>query len=331
MSGQFLEFRSIQSISLLSLSSVTLSTAMTVKLNREQLTTEQQNVHSLDLDSRSIAEILTIINTEDAGVAGVVGEVLSAVEEAVVLAVEAIRGGHRVFYVGAGTSGRLGVLDAAECPPTFSAPPEWFTGIIAGGKEALTRSIEGAEDKPEDAVRDLKEAGLSSGDLVVGIASSSTTPYVLRALEYGRESNCGTVFLICNPKPLIEIEVDVLIPVNVGQEVITGSTRMKSGTATKMVLNMISTATMVRLGKVYGNLMVDLSAVNEKLVDRGIRIISQITTLSYNEAGELLQQANMEVKTAIVMYSQNCNYQQAKALLDEQGGFLRPFLENEPD
>jgi N-acetylmuramic acid 6-phosphate etherase len=158
---------------------------MTDKLDREQLFTEQQNIRSLDLDSRSIAEILTIINDEDAGVAEAVRKVLPAVEQAVELAVEAIRGGHRVFYVGAGTSGRLGVLDASECPPTFSAPPEWFTGVIAGGREALTKSIEGAEDQPEEAVRDLDDAGLSAGDLVVGIASSSTTPYVLKALEYG--------------------------------------------------------------------------------------------------------------------------------------------------
>ncbi len=302
---------------------------MTDKLDREQLSTEQQNVRSLDLDSRSTSEILTIINDEDSTVAAAVRDVLPAVEQAVESAVKAIRGGHRVFYVGAGTSGRLGVLDAAECPPTFSAPPEWFTGIIAGGREALTRSIEGAEDKPEDAVRDLNDAGVSSGDLVVGIASSSTTPYVLRALKYGCESGCKTVFLICNPAPLVEVDVDVLIPLNVGQEVVTGSTRMKSGTATKMVLNMISTAAMVRLGKVYGNLMVDLKAVNEKLVDRGIRIISKLTSLSYDESRELLEEAQKEVKTAVVMHAKDCNYKEAKVLLSEHGGFLRPFLEDE--
>ena len=304
---------------------------MTDKLDREQLFTEQQNIRSLDLDSRSIAEILTIINDEDSGVAEAVRKVLPAVEQAVELAVEAIRGGHRVFYVGAGTSGRLGVLDASECPPTFSAPPEWFTGVIAGGREALTKSIEGAEDQPEEAVRDLDDAGLSAGDLIVGIASSSTTPYVLKALEYGHESGCGTVFLICNPAPLVEVDVDVLIPIDVGREVITGSTRMKSGTATKMVLNMISTAAMVRLGKVYDNLMVDLRAVNDKLVDRGTRIISKLTSLTYNESQKLLKEADMEVKTAVVMHVQSCDYDKAKALLSEQGGFLRPFLGNESD
>ena len=318
-----------QSISLLTLTSVTLSTSMTEKLDREQLSTEQQNVHSLDLDFRSVAEILTIINIEDAGVAEAVHKVLPEVEKAVELAVEVIKGEHRVFYVGAGTSGRLGVLDASECPPTFSAPPEWFSGIIAGGREALTNSIEGAEDNLEDAVRDLDEAGMTAGDLVVGIASSSTTPYVLRAMEYGRESGCGTVFLICNPAPLVQVDVDVLIPVDVGQEVITGSTRMKSGTATKLVLNMISTATMVRLGKVYGNLMVDLKAVNEKLVDRGTRIISKLTSLPYEESHKLLQEAEMEVKAAVVMHARSCNYDEAKILLEEQSGFLRPFLRDD--
>ena len=296
-------------------------------LNHKSLTTEQQNIASMDIDCRSVAEILETINSEDQGVAEAVARVMPEVEETVELTVNALRGGGHVFYIGAGTSGRLGVLDAAECPPTFSAPPDMFQGIIAGGDAALRQSIEGAEDIPENAVRDLKEKGLSAGDILIGIASSSTTPYVVRALEYGREIECKTVFLICNPAPLTPVEVDVLIAVDVGSEVITGSTRMKSGTATKLVLNMISTATMVRLGKVYGNLMVDLKAVNEKLVDRGTRIIAQLTDLPYDEAKTKLADAQMEVKAAIVMHHRNCGFDQARELLAQHDGFLRPTLE----
>ena len=297
------------------------------KLNRASLATEQQNPSSMDLDSKSVAEILEIINREDSTVSDAVREVLPHLEEVVNLAVDAIKIGHHVIYVGAGTSGRLGVLDAAECPPTFSAPPDFFQGVIAGGEEALRQSIEGAEDKPEDAERDLKSIGVNEGDVVIGIASSGTTTYVLHALQYAKTKGSSTVFLICNPSPLVEIDVDVLIAVDVGQEVITGSTRMKSGTATKMILNMISTATMVRLGKVYGNLMVDLKAVNEKLVDRGNRIISQLTGLDYNSANNLLMDAEKEVKTAIVMHHQKCDYDTARKTLDNNNGFLRFVIE----
>ena len=300
---------------------------MAERLIRSSLATEQQNPSSMDLDSKSVAEILEIINREDSTVSEAVREVLPQLEEVVNLAVDAIRGGHHVIYVGAGTSGRLGVLDAAECPPTFSAPPDFFQGVIAGGEEALRQSIEGAEDKPEDAERDLKSIDVREGDVVIGIASSGTTTYVLHALQYAKTKGSSTVFLICNPSPIVEIDVDVLIAVDVGQEVITGSTRMKSGTATKMILNMISTATMVRLGKVYGNLMVDLKAVNEKLVDRGNRIISQLTGLDYDSANNLLMDAEKEVKTAIVMHHQKCDYDTARQTLDDNDGFLRFVIE----
>ena len=296
---------------------------MAERLNRSSLVTEQQNPSSMDLDSKSVAEILEIINREDCKVAEAVHEVLPELEEVVNLAVSTIKSGHHVIYVGAGTSGRLGVLDAAECPPTFSAPPDFFQGVIAGGEEALRQSIEGAEDKPEDAERDLKSIDVREGDVVIGIASSGTTTYVIHALQYAKTKGSSTVFLICNPSPIVEIDVDVLIAVDVGQEVITGSTRMKSGTATKMILNMISTATMVRLGKVYGNLMVDLKAVNEKLVDRGNRIISHLTGLDYDSANNLLMDAEKEVKTAIVMHHQKCDYDTARQTLDDNDGFLR--------
>ena len=294
---------------------------------RELLHTEQQNIRSMDLDTLSVAEILGIINEEDKGVAYAVEKVLPQVERVVGYSVDAIKNGGHVFYVGAGSSGRLGVLDSAECPPTFSAPENMFQALVAGGDEALRRSIEGAEDKAENAVSDLQQMDLTSKDIVIGIASSSTTPYVLSALEYGRSIGCKTAFLICNPSPLISVNVDVLMAVDVGREVITGSTRMKSGTATKMVLNMISTATMVRLGKVYGNLMVDLKAVNEKLVDRGTRIIAQLTSLSYKKAEALLEKSNQEVKTALVMHVRNCDYTDATRLLKRHRGFLRPILE----
>lgn len=300
---------------------------MTRRLKRESLLTEQQNIRSMDIDTKSVSQILRIINDEDKTVSIAVQKVLSQVEKVANLAVDAIKNGGHVFYVGAGTSGRLGVLDSAECPPTFSAPPDMFQGIIAGGDAALKKSIEGAEDRPEDAVRDLKCSGLKGGDVVIGIATSSATPYVLKALEYGASIGCRTAFLICNPSPLTPVEVDVLIPVDVGQEVITGSTRMKSGTATKMVLNMISTATMIRLGKVYGNLMVDLTAVNEKLVDRGTRIIVQLTSLSYEKARSLLESAKREVKTAVVMHVHQCSYEAATRLLAKHDGFLRPIVE----
>ncbi len=294
--------------------------------NRKDLTTEQQNPNSHQIDKRSIPEILTIINGEDQSIAGAINKVIPEIARAVELAVKTIRNGHRIFYVGAGTSGRLGVLDATEMPPTYSAPRDWFQGIIAGGREALVRSIEGAEDKPEDAIRDLKAAGVEAGDLVFGIASSSATPYVVAALEYGRSVGTSTVYMICNPKPLVPVEVDVLIAVDVGPEIITGSTRMKSGTATKMVLNMISTTTMIRIGKVYGNLMVDLQVVNNKLVDRGTRIIEQLTGLDYDEAQEYLYRAEGSVKTAIVMARKNCGLNKAKSFLEKNDGLLRRVI-----
>lgn len=303
---------------------------MADRLKRESLSTEQQNIRSMDIDTKTVSEILTIINNEDRTIAHAVEIVLPQVEKVVELAVDSIKNGGHIFYVGAGTSGRLGVLDAAECPPTFSAPPDMFQGIICGGDEALKKSVEGAEDRPEDAVRDLENRGVQAGDVLIGIASSSTTPYVLRALEYGKSAGCKTAFLICNPSPLVPVEVDVLIAIDVGPEVITGSTRMKSGTATKLVLNLISTATMVRLGKVYRNLMVDLKAVNEKLVDRGTRIISQLTSLEYEESNTLLRKANGEVKTAIVMHAHHCDYQSARELLAKHDYFLRPLLETRP-
>jgi N-acetylmuramic acid 6-phosphate etherase len=290
--------------------------------SRGNLLTEKQNKATTNIDSKSITEILEIINREDQLIANKTAEAIPEIEQAVELTTKAIRCGNRIIYIGAGTSGRLGVLDASEIPPTFSAPPFWFNGIIAGGDDALRRSIEGAEDKPQEAENDLKEFGLKKGDVLIGISTSGAAAYVRQAIDYANKLNCGTVYLICTPKPYYETEADVMIIVETGPEVITGSTRMKAGTATKLVLNMISTTTMIRLGKVYGNLMVDLMTVNEKLVDRGTRIICQLTDLNNDEAKNALFAAEKSVKNAIVMVRKNCSLKEAKNYLSDYNGHL---------
>ena len=294
---------------------------------RADLTTEKQNPGSINLDAMSVRAMLTFINSEDQTVAEKVADAISDIEKTVELTTDALRNGNRIYYIGAGTSGRLGVLDASEMPPTFSVPSDWFTGIIAGGDKALRKSIEGAEDKPENAEKDLNNAGLSSGDVLIGISTSGAATYVKAAIEYAKMQQASTVYLICNPEPYLKADADIVIRVDVGPEVITGSTRMKSGTATKLVLNMISTATMVALGKVYRNLMVDLMAVNEKLVDRGTRIIVQLTGLQYTDALEALKNADMSVKKAGVMIKDNCSGKDADALLKKKGGILRDILD----
>ncbi len=295
--------------------------------SRADLLTEQQNPSTKDIDSKTVTEILELINREDQAVAEKVAAAIPDISKAEELTTAAIRNGHRVFYIGAGTSGRLGVLDASEMPPTFSTPPNWFNGIIAGGDDALRKSIEGAEDQPENANKDLQAWGLEKGDVVIGISTSGAAAYVQRAIDYGREQGCGTCYILCTPVPYYEADADVVIKVETGPEVITGSTRMKAGTATKLVLNMISTATMIQLGKVYGNLMVDLMAVNEKLLDRGTRIIQQLTGLAYDEAEKALLAADKSVKNAVIMVKKECSLQQAESLLAAENGFLRNILE----
>ena len=294
---------------------------------RRHLTTEQRNPSSNRIDDLSVREILDVINREDRAVAQKVGDALPEIEDTVELTTSALRNGNRVFYMGAGTSGRLGVLDASEMPPTFSAPPDWFTGIIAGGDEALRKSIEGAEDKPDAAIQDLTTHGVEAGDVIIGISTSGAAKYVQSALNYGHEIGSKTIYLTCTAKPFYPVNVDLTIFIDVGPEIITGSTRMKAGTATKMVLNMISTATMIRLGKVYGNLMVDLMAVNEKLVDRGIRIIQDFTNLNFKDSHRILVAAKMSVKTALVMVKKDCNLDVAEKLLLDANGFLRDVID----
>lgn len=287
------------------------------------LTTELRNPKSMEIDALSVREILELINSEDKLIADVVAEEIGSIEIAVNYVVESLREGGRLIYAGAGTSGRLGILDATEIPPTFSADPNMVQGIIAGGMDALVRSIEGAEDYPEDGKRDIMEKNVSEKDVVFGIATSGRTPYVLGVLEKSKELGAKTVFLSCNKVNEDKIDADVIISLIVGPEVVTGSTRMKAGTATKLVLNMVTTTAMIKLGKVYGNLMVDLQAVNNKLVDRACRILGTLTGIDHDAAEKLLTDAEMSLKVAIVMQLGEMNREQANQKLDEVNGIVR--------
>ena len=295
--------------------------------SRGELKTEQQNLQSSKIDSMSINDILKIINREDQNIAIAVQTTIRDIEKTVELTVNSIRKGGRVFYVGAGTSGRLGVLDASEIPPTYSVPKGLFIGVIAGGENALRNSIEGAEDRPNEAIIDLAQYELNENDTLVGISCSGAASYVVSALEHAKANGAKTVYLVTNPNPYKITEVDVIINAVTGPEVVTGSTRMKAGTATKLILNMISTTTMIKLGKVYGNLMVDLMAVNDKLVDRGTRIIEQLTDLDYDDAQLKLFEAEKSVKTAIIMEKFNCTLNEAREKLENASGFLRNLID----
>lgn len=289
--------------------------------------TEQPNPRTSDIDQLSALEIVTRMNDEDATVATAVRQALPEVAKAVDGIAERLGSGGRLFYVGAGTSGRLGVLDAAECVPTFSVESELVQGIIAGGEEALVHPIEGAEDDKNAARAELLARGLWERDAVVGIAASGRTPYVLGALEIANEIGSLTVGVACNvPSPVLEI-AQIAIGVPVGPEVIAGSTRLKAGTAQKMVLNMLSTATMIKLGKVYGNLMVDVKVTNVKLRERARRLVATIAEVSEDEAAKLLEQAHNEVKTAIVVQRRSVTPEEARKLLKQAGGRLREVLE----
>jgi N-acetylmuramic acid 6-phosphate etherase len=288
--------------------------------------TESRNPSTTEIDGLATLEILRLMNAEDATVPGAVAQALPHIAQAVELIVERLRAGGRLFYVGAGTSGRLAVLDAAECVPTFSTAPEQVQAIIAGGAPAMLHSIEGAEDDYEQGRADLLARALTPQDVVVGIAASGRTPYVLGALAAAAEAGAGTVGIACNqPAPVLEA-AQVRIAALVGPEVITGSTRLKAGTAQKLILNMISTATMIRLGKVYGNLMVDVKVSNRKLAERARRIITEVTGISDEAAADLLAQTNHEVKTAIMVALLGISPQAARARLDAAQGVLRAAL-----
>lgn len=293
----------------------------------QTLTTEKRNPRSLHIDTAPLSEVLAIIHEEDRRAVDAVTPELPYIAQAVELVEDAIRAGGRLFYAGAGTSGRLGVLDAAECPPTFGTDPETIQGLIAGGREAMFRAQEGAEDHESTGAAAIDEAGVTSRDVVCGIAASRRTPYVVGAVARARERGARTLFVTCNPRSQFALDVDVAICPDVGPEVIMGSTRMKSGTATKLVLNMISTATMIRLGKVYENMMVDLQMTNQKLVERSKRIVMMATDTDYETASAVLAEAGGHVKTALVMLLAGVDAAEARERIERGGGFVRRAIE----
>lgn len=297
-------------------------------MNLGALVSETRNPATQLLDEMSSFEIVSCFNQEDRKVPEAIAKVLPAIAEAVDLASAALKAGGRLIYLGAGTSGRLGVLDASECPPTFGVPHGMVVGVIAGGPGALLKAVEGAEDDEALGVADLQALQLEARDVVVGLAASGRTPYVVGALRFARQSGCPTVAISCNPDSPIAHEALVAISPVVGPEALTGSTRMKSGTAQKLVLNMISTGAMVKLGKVYQNLMVDVKATNEKLNDRACRIVMEATGAVRTQAEEMLAQTGFEVKPAILMILADITAAQAQQRLQQHQGYLRAALTN---
>jgi N-acetylmuramic acid 6-phosphate etherase len=285
----------------------------------EQLLTEQRNPASASIDTLPATEVLAIMNAEDAKVPAAVGAAIPSIAAAVDATVGAMRNGGRLFYVGAGTSGRLGVLDASECPPTYNVPYDLVQGIIAGGEAALSRATEATEDDPDSGARDLLARGFASKDVLCGIAASGRTPYVLGAIRKARELGAKTIGISCTPNSELTRAVEIPIEILTGPEIVTGSTRMKAGTATKLALNMLTTATMIRLGYVYGNLMVNVQPRNEKLRDRAVRIVRDATGVDQSRAAELLEQAGT-VRAAIVMAIRDVDRVTAEALLAKAQG-----------
>jgi len=294
--------------------------------DRSALTTEKRNLKTADIDRRCTLEIVDIINTQDMLVAPAVARQRKKIAAAVDMIVRSFRSGGRLFYVGAGTSGRLGVLDAAECPPTFGVKPSMVQGIIAGGRRALVRSVEGAEDFAADGAKALDKKHLKPVDVVVGIAACGITPFVLGAMKKARQIGAATIFITCAPQAKKFIPADIIINPVVGPEVITGSTRLKAATATKLILNTLTTAAMIKIGKVYGNLMVDLRATNEKLRDRSERIIMETTGLSRQSAKKLLKKAHGLVKAAIVMNFKKVDFKTARKILEKCDQSLRSAI-----
>lgn len=289
--------------------------------------TEARNTASGTIDSLSSLQIVELMNSEDAMVAAAVRTQSTSIAAAIDVVAEAFRNGGRLIYIGAGTSGRLGVLDASECPPTFSVPRSMVVGLIAGGPSALTSAIEGAEDRAEQGRADLENISLTARDIVMGIAASGRTPYVLGGLQFAREIGATTIGFACNDDSALIPLSDIMIAPVVGPEVITGSTRLKAGTATKMVLNMLTTGAMVRIGKTFGNLMVDLTATNEKLRDRSQRIVSDLTGLSSEAAQKLLSECSHQVKTAIVVHHRKLTPEAAREQLKQCNGHLHNALQ----
>lgn len=291
-----------------------------------KLTTELRNERTKNIDGMETKEILTLINDEDMKVALAIQEVLPEIEQTVEAVVKSFQKGGRLFYIGAGTSGRLGILDAVECPPTFSTPPHLVQGLIAGGTQAIEVAVEGAEDDEELGRADLRERELTELDTVVGIAASGRTPYVIGALKFAQEVGATTVSLTSNKDSEISKHAEIKIEVVTGPEILTGSTRLKAATAHKQILNMISTTSMIKIGKVYENLMVDVNISNVKLMERAINIVKTVTDTSYDLAKETLLEANKEVKAAIVMINGKVSYKEAKEYIAQANGYVREAI-----
>lgn len=292
-----------------------------------RLTTEGRNPNTMNIDALPTEEMLRAINEEDRLVADAVAVEIPNIALAVDAIADALRQGGRLFYVGAGTSGRLGVLDAAECPPTFGTDPDMVQALMAGGERAFIEAIEGAEDDKEQGAADIRARGVNEGDVVVGIAASGRTPYVIGAMEAAKEVGAKVVALVCNRPSAMEELADITIAPVVGPEVVMGSTRMKAGTAQKLVLNMLSTGAMIRLGKVYSNLMISMKPTNEKLVHRAVRIVQLATDMEEDEAQALLERADNRIDAAIVMYKAGVDAAEAEKLLEQTGGRVRDALE----
>jgi len=292
----------------------------------ENLSTETRNHKTSNLDEMTTKQILTAMNEEDHSVPTAVRNEIENIESLVLKVIESFKKGGRLIYIGAGTSGRLGILDAVECPPTFGTETEMVQGLIAGGLKAFTVAVEGAEDREDFAVNDLKEISLDDKDIVIGIAASGRTPYVIGGLKYAKEVGASTGSVACNKNSEISKFAEVSIEVVPGPEILTGSTRLKAGTSQKLVLNMISTASMIGIGKVYKNLMVDMQSTNIKLIERSKRIIMEATDVDYDTASKFYEQANKNVKAAIVMILVQCNYDDALEKLKKADGFVRKTL-----
>jgi N-acetylmuramic acid 6-phosphate etherase len=292
-----------------------------------RLATEQRNPRTFDLDTLDVAGILERISAEDHTVPVAVARELPYIARAVELVVASFREGGRLIYVGAGTSGRLGVLDASECPPTFGSDPEMVQGVMAGGYGALVRAVEGAEDREAEGEQAMRERNVGPKDTVIGLAASRRTPFVVAALRTARDRGARTAYVTCTPRSEFSLEVDVAICPEVGPEPVMGSTRMKSGTAQKLVLNMITTASFIRMGKVYENMMVDLMATSEKLVERSRRTVMTVTGVDYGTAADAIAAAGKSVKTAIIMLKLQCSRAEAEARLARAHGFVRAAIE----
>lgn len=290
-----------------------------------KLQTESRNIQTMNMDAMSIPELLEVMNAEDRKCAEAVHETLPQIAKAVELCIASLKAGGRMIYIGAGTSGRLGILDASECVPTFSS--EQVVGVIAGGKEAVFRGIEGAEDSEEGGKQDLKAIGLNAHDTVIGIAASGRTPYVIGALKYAEEVHANRVSVACNNNAVISQYAEAAIEADAGSEVLTGSTRLKAGTCTKMICNMLSTASMTGIGKVYKNLMVDMQPTNQKLEDRAVRIIAEAAECGREQAAEAYEASGHSMKTAIIMILNSCTKQEAEESLKQAGGFVRKASE----